>query len=55
LSELGTKKGKAVFVINIPKGSGLSRQIPIVAVAKTSYQNYYVLKTLADVNVRNPN
>ncbi|MRT92669.1 toxin-antitoxin system YwqK family antitoxin [Ancylomarina sp. 16SWW S1-10-2] len=55
LSGLETKKGKATFVINVPSGSRLSREIPIVAVAKTSYQNYYVLNTVVNVSVRNPN
>ncbi len=55
LSELETKKGKATFVFSVPSGHGISRKIPIVAVVKTSYLNYYVLSTLTNVNVRNPN
>ena len=55
LSELKTKKGKAVFKFSIPKGSSTDRDIPIVAVVKTSYQNQYVLTTKTKVDVRNPN
>lgn len=55
LSELETKKGKAIFKFSIPKGRATDRDIPIVAVVKTSYQNHYVLKTKVKVSVRNPN
>jgi len=55
MSELETKKAKAVFKFSIPKGGSINREIPIVAVVKTSYQNYYILKTKANVSVRNPN
>jgi len=55
LSELETKKGKAVFKFSIPKGHSADREIPIVAVVKTSYQNHYVLTTKAKVSLRNPN
>lgn len=55
LSELETKKGKAIFKFSIPKGNSIDREIPIVAVVKTPYQNNYVLRTTAKVSVRNPN
>ncbi|MCZ4694797.1 hypothetical protein DWB61_12255 [Ancylomarina euxinus] len=55
MSELETKKGKAIFKFSIPKGRNANRDIPIVAVVKTAYQNYYILSTKTNVNVRNPN
>jgi len=55
LSELETKKGKAIFKFSIPRGNSIDREIPIVAVVKTPYQNNYVLRTTAKVSVRNPN
>jgi hypothetical protein len=55
LSELDTKKGKAIFKFSIPKGRVSDRDIPIVAVVKTSYQNHYILSTKTNVSVRNPN
>ena len=55
MSELETKKGKAIFKFNIPKGKSLDRDIPIVAVVKTRYQNYYILNTKTNVSIRNPN
>jgi hypothetical protein len=53
LSELETKKGKAIFVFSVPSGHRITRDIPIVAVVKTSYQNHYILSTATHVGVRN--
>lgn len=53
LSELETIKGKAVFKFSIPRGHSINRDIPIVAVVKTKYQNEYVLSTIEKVSVRN--
>ncbi|WP_372640686.1 toxin-antitoxin system YwqK family antitoxin [Ancylomarina sp.] len=55
MSELETKKGKAIFKFSVPKGNSLNRDIPIVAVVKTPYQNHYILSTKTNVSVRNPN
>ena len=52
LSELETKNGKATFVFSIPRGDTLSRDIPIVALVKTSYLNYYVLSIKTSVECR---
>jgi hypothetical protein len=55
VSELETKKGKAIFKFSIPRGHSADRDIPIVAVVKTSYQNHYILSTKTNVSVRNLN
>ena len=55
LSELETKKGQAVFKFSIPKGHTADRDVSIVAVVKTPYQNHYILSTKTNVSVRNPN
>ncbi len=54
LSTLETTKGKAIFKFTVPKGHTLNRDIPIVAVIKTPYQNHYILSTKVNVSVRNP-
>lgn len=53
LSELDTKKGKATFVFSVPSGHRITRNVSIVAVVKTSYQNHYILSTVTNVSVRN--
>ena len=53
LSGLETKKGKATFVFSVPSGHRINRNIPIVAVVKTLYQNHYILSTVTNVSVRN--
>tara|TARA_R110001583_G_scaffold55182_1_gene168038 strand:- start:6043 stop:6771 length:729 start_codon:yes stop_codon:yes gene_type:complete len=53
LSELDTKNGKATFVFSVPSGHRVSRNIPIVAVVETLYQNHYILSTITNVSVRN--
>ena len=55
LTGLETKKGKATFTFSIPRGHKIDRDIPIVALVKTSYQNHYVLSTKTNVSVRNQN
>ena len=55
LSELDTKNGKATFVFSVPKGRHINRDVSIVAVVKTSYQNYYILSIKTNVSIRNPN
>jgi hypothetical protein len=55
LSGLETKKGKATFAFSVPKGRHINRDIPIVAVVKTLYQNHYILSVKTNVSIRNPN
>ncbi|MGZ2369772.1 toxin-antitoxin system YwqK family antitoxin [Ancylomarina sp. YFZ004] len=53
LSELETKKGKATFKFSVPKGRTIDKDIPIIAVVQSSYQNYYIMATTARVNIEN--
>ena len=55
LSVLDSKRGKAVFKFNIPKGFTVDRDIKVVAKVKSPYLNYYVLTKSTKVSVRNPN
>lgn len=53
LSELETEKGKATFKFSIPKGRTIHKDIPIIAVVQSSYQNYYIISTSERVNIEN--
>ncbi|WP_321317737.1 hypothetical protein [Labilibaculum sp.] len=55
LVELKTTAGVGELRIPISKGFNIEKNIPIVAVEKTTYQNDRILSVMVPVSIRNPN